>query len=547
MAIKPSMQPSGSKTRARAAGSAATGAARILAAAVDHHRRGLLEEAAGLYRRVLHAMPEQPDALHLLGQIEQANGNLVEALALIERAIAASGGVAAYHVSRGSVLLSLGRAEEAAAMLRQALALAPDSAEASNVLGNAMLTLGDPASAIECYRRAITLRPQYAEAHNNLGSALRSIWRLEEAEAELARAIELRPNYASAFANLGLVLQERGRYGEAMGAYDRAIAADPAHPTARANRAMLLLLLGRLREGFAEYEWRWRMPGFATPAPAFPQPKWDGGDLAGRTLFVHAEQGLGSAIQFVRYVRIAAAKGGRVLLECRRPLHRLFESSRGGADGIEVVMKGEPLPAFDRHAPLMSLPNLLGATLDTIPAEIPYLEARPADIAAWRERLAGVPTPRIGLVWAGNPRHENDRNRSMPAARFAQLIERSRASFFSLQIPAAAEDLAALPSGSVTDLAPALGDFADTAAVIENLDLVISVDTAAAHLAGALGKPVWLLLPYVPEWRWMLERDDSPWYPTMRLFRQRCPGDWREVIERLTVALQSWQPDQARP
>ena len=543
--MRQSMQRRRPISNARPDKSDATAAARILDAGVDHHRRGLLDEAAAFYRRVLKDYPKHPDALHLLGRIAEAKGDPAQALALIDRAIAAGGKIAAYHASRGSVLLSLGRAEDAASSLRQALSFDPDSAEATNVLGNAMLAQGDPAAAIECYRRALTLRPQYPEARNNLGSALRSTGRLEEAEAELASAIGLRPNYASALANLGLVLQERARYDEALDMYDRAIAADPAHATARGNRAMLLLLLGRLREGFAEYEWRWRMPGFATPRREFRRPPWAGDDLAGRTLFVHAEQGLGSAIQFVRYAGLLAARRGQVIVECRPPLYRLFESSLVRRDRtVAVVLKAATPPPFDCHAPLMSLPHLLGTTIDAIPAEVPYLSARPADIVAWRQRLVDQPRPRIGLVWAGNPGHENDHNRSMPARLLTPLVARSRASFFSLQVPAAADDLATLPPGGVTDLAPALGDFADTAAVIENLDLVISVDTAAAHLAGALGKPVWLLLPYVPEWRWMLERDDSPWYPTMRLFRQHSAGDWTGVVERVSTTLQSWQPGQ---
>jgi Tfp pilus assembly protein PilF len=515
---------------------------------VDCHRRGLLDQAAALYRRVLEAVPEQPDALHLLGRIAEARGDPAQALGLIDGAIAANGRVSAFHASRGSVLLSLGRSEDAARSLRRALSLEPNSAEANNVLGNATLALGKPAAAIECYRRALALRPEYPEALNNLGSALRASGRLEEAEAELARAIALRPSYASALANLGLVLQERARYGEALEMYDRAIAADPTHASARGNRAMLLLLLGRLQEGFAEYEWRWRMPGFATPARTFPQPMWDGTDLGQRTLFMHAEQGLGSAIQFVRYVGLLARQGSRVIIECRRPLHRLFETSLASPGGsVAVVRRGNALPPFDCHAPLMSLPHLLGTTMQSIPAEIPYLRAPPADGTTWRARLAGSPRPWIGLVWAGNPKHENDHNRSMAAPHLAPLVASARASFFSLQVPAAPQDLAALPPGRVDDLAPALGDLADTAAVIENLDLVVSVDTASAHLAGALGKSVWLLLPYVPEWRWLLNREDSPWYPTMRLFRQHQAGDWADVVERVKVALASWSGEAEPP
>jgi tetratricopeptide (TPR) repeat protein len=542
MPKRPNMQRRGSSPGSMPAGSVAAGTGRILAEAVERHRRGLLDEATALYKRVLAMRPNQPDALHLLGRIADAKGEPVSALALIDRAIAADGYTAAFHVSRGSVLLSLGRADEAKHALQQALRLDPNSAEAHNTLGNALVRSGERNAAVECYRRALAIRPQYAEAHNNLGSALRALGRLDEGETELRYAIELRPGYASALANLGLVLQEQARYGEALEAYDKAIAADPAHPAARGNRAMLLLLLGRLREGFAEYEWRWHMPGFARPHREFPQPMWGGDALAGRTLFVQAEQGLGSAIQFVRYVGLAAAKGGRLILECQRPLQRLFAHSlaRPGRPAAGVVVKGEELPRFDCHAPLMSLPHLLGTTLDTIPGEAPYLTAPPDDVAAWRGRLAGAPRPRVGLVWAGNANHENDHNRSMSPRLLAPLVANTRVPFFSLQVPAAPDAVAAFPAGSVSDLAPGLGDFAVTAAVIANLDLVISVDTAVAHLAGALGRPVWLLLPYVPEWRWLLDREDSPWYPTMRLFRQGKAGDWESLVERVTEVLFAW-------
>jgi tetratricopeptide (TPR) repeat protein len=521
---------------------AAEGSRRMLAEAVQAHRAGRLDEAAALYRRILTVQPRHADVLHLSGQIAESNGDHATALAFIARAIAANGHITAFHVSEGIVLLALGRLDEARRALQRALRLDRDSAEAHNVLGNVLQRLGERDASLASYGRALALRPRYAEAHNNLGSALRALGRLDEAESELHRAVELRPGYAAALANLGLVLQEQGRYGEALDGYDRALASDPAHATAHGNRAMLLLLLGRLREGFAEYEWRWRMPGFATPRREFPQPLWNGGALAGRTLFVHAEQGLGSAIQFARYAGLAAARGGRVFLECRRPLRRLFAQSlaRPGGPAAGVVVKGEELPPFDCHAPLMSLPHLLGTTLDTIPGEVPYLTARREDVAAWRERLAGAPRPRIGLVWAGDANHENDHNRSMPAHFLAPLVADAPAGFFSLQVPARGELSAVFPAGRVADLAPTLADFADTAAVVANLDLVISVDTAVAHLAGALARPVWLLLPRVPEWRWLLDREDSPWYPTMRLFRQHEAGDWQGLVDRATRVLRAW-------
>jgi len=520
------------------------GATGLLALAVAHHRGGRLGEAAALYRKIPARDAGYPDALHLLGLIEHASGRHLQALALIERAIGLRDGIAAYHVARSVVLSALDRAGEAEAAAGRALVLAPEDAEALNALGIARMRQGDAEAAAGCHRRALAARPAFAEAANNLGVAFRGQARLGEAEAALREAIRLRPGYASAHANLGLVLQDLGRYAEALTSFDEAVAADAAHPAAHGNRAMLLLLLGRLEEGFAEYEWRWRMPGFATPRRDFPQPEWDGGLLPGGTVLVHAEQGLGSAIQFVRYAQAVAERCGRLVLECQPPLARLFRQSLAAPEGpvAEVIVKGEPLPGFDRHVPLMSLPYRLGTTATSIPAAVPYLRAAADDIERWSRRLrdpacvAGAPPLRVGLVWAGNRQHENDANRSMPPAALAPLLGCPGARFFSLQVPADPAGLDVM-GDRVTDLAGQLSDFADTAALMQSLDLVISVDTAAAHLAGALGRPAWVLLPYIPEWRWQLDRADSPWYPTVRLFRQQAPGDWHGVVRSVAAAL----------
>ncbi|MFO1155288.1 MAG: tetratricopeptide repeat protein [Rhodospirillales bacterium] len=445
----------------------ASPAARDLAAAVQRHQNGRLGEAADLYRRVLAREPRQADALHLLGLLEHGRGRHGEALALIERAIAANARIAAFHIAHGTVLGALGQPDSAADALARALAIDPAHPEALNALGNLRLAAGDAAAAVEAYRQAFAARPDYVEALSNLGSALRAQGRLAEAETTLRQAISLRPAYVSALANLGLVLQEQARWDEALATYDAALAADGAHPAARGNRAMLLLLLGRLEEGFAEYEARWQMPGFSTRRRDLGCAAWDGSPLDGQTLLVHAEQGLGSAIQFVRYAALAASRGARVVLESQAPLLRLFRQSLVGT-GLPVeavIRKGEALPSCDRQAPLMSLPHLLGTTLESIPADIPYLSASADDVAAWRQRLAATPMPRIGLVWAGNARHENDHNRSMPAASLAPLVAGTAASFFSLQVPAKPDDLDSLPPGRVTDLSAQLRDFADTAAV----------------------------------------------------------------------------------
>lgn len=508
-----------------------------LAEAIGHHRQGRLEHAALLYERVLAAAPKQPDALHLLGLVAHQRGDQRRARALIDKALARQPGNAVFLNSLGSVLLAEGEAERARAVLVRAVRAKPGYAEALNNLGNAFARLGRGDDALKAYDDALALRPGDAQTLNNRAAVLKTLGRLQEAEADFVAATARDPRYATAHANRGLVLHDLGRYDEAEACYQQALLLEPQHAQAHANRAVLLLLRGHFEEGWREYAWRWRAEGFTTPRRAFVEPEWDGRALDGRTILLHAEQGIGSAIQFVRYVFEVAAAGGRIVLECQRPLERLFRWSLAGDDGpvAAIVAKGEMLPAFDVHLPLMSLPERCATTLATIPSHIPYLKAAAADIASWERRLKGAARPRVGLVWAGNPNHSNDRNRSAAAAVLAPLVA-AGGSWFSLQVGASA-GVGEFPAGTVIDLAPNLHDFAETAAVLSVLDLVISVDTAVAHLGGAMGRPVWLLLPFVPEWRWLLDRADSPWYPSMRLFRQRAPGDWAEVIGRVRAAL----------
>jgi tetratricopeptide (TPR) repeat protein len=528
---------------ARTAGGAAVQHALI--EAVRRHQAGDLDAAADACARILSVDPRHPDALHLAGVIAHQRGDDARARALIGKAIKLSPRNASYHNTLGVALLGMDQGAAAAAAFRRALALDCSYAEAHNNLGNVLMRDRLAAEAEHCYRRALAARPGYPVAHNNLGSALRAQGRLDAAAAAYREALALAPGYVGAICNLGRVLHEQARYEDALRHFDRALALDPDHAESHANRAIVLLLLGRFEEGWREYEWRWRVKSFAATGFAgeprdFGKPAWDGTNLAGRRILVHAEQGQGSAIQFVRYVPLVAARGGRLILECQRPLARLF-AGLVTASGGALVINGEAFPAFDVQAPLMSLPRILGTGLATIPAKVPYLGVDPALSEEWERRLAPWPRPRVGLVWAGNPRHENDANRSMPVTALAPLLPQDegdeRIALFSLQVGASATDRAWLGSTPVHDLAPDLGDFADTAAVLGHLDLVISVDTAVAHLAGALGRPVWLLLPFVPEWRWMLEREDSPWYPTMRLFRQTAPGDWGALMARVAAAL----------
>ncbi len=379
--------------------------------------------------------------------------------------------------------------------------------------------------AVARYRRALALRPDYPEAHNDLGSALAQQGRLDEAVAHYGRALALRPDYPEAHSNLGSALADQGRLDEAVAHFRRALALKPDYPEAHSNLAMVLLAQGDMDAGWAEYEWRWKMPHAVKAARSFAQPRWRGEAAEGRTLLIHAEQGLGDTVQFCRYAPLAANRGLRVILEVQEPLVRLLR----GLPGVDrVVGQGEALPPFDLHCPMLSLPLALATATESIPSAASYLHADPAQVAAWRTRLAAMGSGRlrIGLAWAGNPDLPADHRRSLAPDRLAPLFDLSGLHVFSLQKdgPAAPE---AFP---LTDLMGEVGDFADTAALVANLDLVISVDTAVAHMAAALGKPVWLLNRFDSCWRWQAGRRDSPWYPTLRLYRQPRPGDWAPVL-----------------
>jgi Flp pilus assembly protein TadD len=473
---------------------------RKIALAFENHRAGKVEAAAALYQEVLETDPDNGDALHGLGVLAYHRGDLHEAEELFRKSIRSCGDNALCHYHLGALLQQQRDWEGAAAS----------------------------------FRRSLALDPRSADAHAGLGGVLYQRGERQAAEEILRRALELDPNHAHAHSSLGVALTARCLLAEAMAALDKAVALRPEDGTCRWNRAVPLLLSGNFEDGWPEFEWRLRLPG-ATPTQ-FPQPRWNGDDLAGKTLLLHAEQGLGDTIQFCRYLPEVLATGGRVLLGVQPSLKRLM-GSLTGVEGSQVLTDGDALPAFDVHCPLLSLPGLFGTRLDTIPADIPYLAAEADRVEVFNNKI-GNDGFKVGLVWAGNPRLKNDRSRTIPLAGFRRLAGLPDVRCFSLQKdkrPGDEQLLAAWPG--VTDLAPDLQDFADTAAAIEALDLVISVDTSVAHLAGALGRPVWVLLPFAPDWRWLLHREDSPWYPTMRLFRQSEARSWPEVLAVVEEAL----------
>lgn len=424
-----------------------------------------------------------------------------------------------------------GRLGAAVAGYAQAIALRPLDSRAYNNLGVALRAQGKPHAALASYRRARALKPEDPGLHSNMGNVLRTLGRLEEAAASIRRSVELRPEASDPWRNLGLVLRDLGALDEAIDCFDRALALRPGHVDILWDRTYARLLAGDLERGFAGYEVRW---GLSEAAPrGFKEPMWDGAALDGRTILLYAEQGYGDTIQFARYVPMVAARGGRVLLECKAEMRALLQHLPGVA---EFVVKGDDLPAFDVQAPLASLPWLFGTRLDTVPGEVPYLTT-PAGPGPRIEAAPGIKA-RVGIAWGGSPTHKNDSNRSLSLTQFLGLVERPDLAFYSLQKGARAKELATTGAGAlIRDLDPHMGDFADTARLVDALDLVITVDTSVAHLAGALARPVWILLPFAPDWRWMRDREDSPWYPTARLFRQERAGDWPGLFERVGRAL----------
>jgi len=552
--------------------------------ALQHHQAGRLAEAEALYRQILAVDPRHFDSLQLLGAIALQVGQSDVAVGLIRQAIALKPDYAEAHNNLGVALRDQGQLDQAIAACRRAIALRPNYPEAHSNLGAALRANGQFDEAIAACREAIALRPDHPEAHVNLGTALQGKGQLDEAVAAYREAIVLKPDLSEAHSNLGTTLQDKGQLEEAVAAYREAIALKPKYPEAHNNLGDALRLAGQLDEaiasyrqaialkfdypethsylalallvqgdflrGWEEYEWRLKLKDVACLQQNFTQPRWDGGSLEGRTLLLHAEQGFGDAIQFIRYVALAAWRGGKIIIECPPDLQRLFQRM---VPELPVIAKGQALPAFDVHCPLLSLPRIFSTDLTNLPRTVPYLHADAADAAIWRERIAGLgssirpsgpdrpssPDLKVGVVWAGSPTHKNDRHRSLKLASLAPLAEVRGVRFVSLQKGDAATEGRTAPAGlELIDVAEELKDFADTAALIANLDLVIAVDTAVVHLAGAMGRPVWTLLPFVPDWRWLLERTDSPWYPTMRLFRQPALGDWDSVIRRVAKELE---------
>ena len=534
--------------------------------AVALHRQGRLREAERIYASILAENPGQFDALHLLGLARHQQGHAVEALRLIGAALRAQPGSADALSNYGLVLDALKRCEEALASFDQALALDRRHVNALNNRALTLSNLGRAEEALASWDEALTADPDHLQALHNRGNALHSRKRHEEALADYDRFLAVGGDDIDVLNNRGGSLAALGRLAQAIESYDRAIAIDPRRPEILINKAHVLaecqefdralsifaqaaawegkraeaswcaslvrLRLGDFARGWQEYEWRWRQASWAPQRRGFAAPLWLGqAPLAGRTILLHAEQGCGDTLQFVRYAREVAALGATVLLEVQPALKPLLADVAGDA---QIFARGEPLPWFEWHCPLMSLPLAFGTSPETIPCAIPYLKAPESRLRQFRALLGPPRSLRVGIAWAGSPAHKNDHNRSIGLARLGALLSTPAVELVSMQRELSPPEAAALSGNrNVLHVGGELRDFADTAALISLMDLVVSVDTSVAHLAGALGAPVWVLLPFTPDFRWLLGREDSPWYPTARLFQQPRLGDWDSVLKRV--------------
>ncbi len=536
--------------------------------ALIEQARGQLSVACDSCQRALALRPDYAEAHFALGNLLNTLGQGAQAEACFRQALAANRLFFPAHVSLASLLRRRGQFDEARTHLNCALAIDPGMPNSWYVLGNLEVACRNYDAARVCYetalrlkpdwadaharigvmlqaqerldeavgyyRRALELQPRHAEAHYNFGTALAALGRPAEAQEHYQSALAIDPRHLGAHVNLGAIDQSAGRDAEALAHYSRAIEIDPAAAEAHLNRGLLLLAEGRLGEAWPDYDWRVRVSHF--PVRRIDKPLWDGSDLAGRRLLVHAEQGLGDTLHFVRYLRLLAARGVEPIVQVQAPLVPLLAES-----GYErLVADDEPTPQCDVQIPLLSLPGVFRTTLKNVPSEVPYLHARDQDVARWRDRLASLDGFRVGIAWQGSATHQRDRERSIPLAAFAPLARIEGVKLVSLQKHSGTEQLRDAPFaihrlGDEWD--PPSRPLVDTAAVMMNLDLVVTADTAIAHLAGGLAARVWVALSTPADWRWMTGRTDSPWYPTMRLFRQSCAGDWGPVMSRIAEEL----------
>lgn len=503
--------------------------------AEEAYYRGALDEARSNCLAVLSRAPDDLRALCLMAAIAVDAKLIEEGAQWAQRAVATSPDAAAAHYAVGRVWESAGRYADAEASYRNAVRLDPGHAKAHNNLGACLHMQGRIDEAIPCYRKALEIDPAQPQANQNYAAFVRDPGAQQAAIAGYRRQIERNPDDAAALANLANLCVEMGRHDEALAYLEQATALEPQYAEAHFSKAYLLLLRGDYARGWQEYAWRWRVDAFNASARRFPQPVWDGRALADGTVLIHGESGFGDMLQFVRYAPLVAARCGTVLLECQPQLRPLLE----GFEGVHrVVARGEALPPFTAHLPLIMLPGIFGATLEDVAWRGPYVRADTQRVAAWRALVGPGAGLKVGLVWAGNPANWGDRKRSLSLDMLAPMARVPDATFYSLQIGPAAAEAASPPAGlRLVDHTAKIRDFSDTAALASLLDVVLTIDTAVCHLGGAMGVPTWVLLAFAADWRFHLERSDNPWYPTMRLFRQPRDGDWAGAVDKAVEAL----------
>jgi tetratricopeptide (TPR) repeat protein len=496
---------------------------------------GKLDMAAACCRKAAELTPDEPSFHGNLGNVLTQQAKFDEAVACYRRVLELDDRAAPAYVGLGGIAMHRKQFAEAAARFRRALELDPGLVEFHHHLGIVLTEQGQYSEAEASFRRLLELQPRHAEGCNNLGVALAKQEKMSEAADWFRRSLQMRPNDAQTHYNLGNVLEVQNKLADAVLSFQRVLALNPDYEGAELALGLSLLASGRLREGWPHYESRWQTPELKDVRRY--EPRWKGEDLAGGTILLSHDQGFGDAIQFVRYAELLQQRGAKVIVECAAPVARLLSTCPGVDD---VVIVGKPLPAFDFALPLVSLPGVLGTTLETIPARVPYLRADAGLVERWRDELGHEPALKVAIAWHGRPSHPNDRIRSIPLSHFESIARTAGIRLYSIQVGHGREQLATIAKDwPIVDLGDKLGDFCDTAAVLCNCDLLITCDSAPAHLAGALGLPVSVALRFTPDWRWMLERDDSPWYPTIRLFRQTQRGDWGDVFERIAAELQS--------
>lgn len=512
------------------------------------HSLGKIDEAIEHFNRAVQLRPNYPEALSNLGYSFHAKGMFDEAIKHCRRSIDLQPNNPDAYNNMGNSLQEKGEFTKARACFQKSLEQRPDHADAMNNLANCLHEMGNTEEAVIWYRKAIELRPVFAKAYGNLGNAMRALGKVDESIEICRKAVEMQPTLEEAHVNLGTALHMAGRFAEGVESCRRAIEIRPEFPEAHKDLSLMLLGLGEFETGWREYEWRLKLPRYFNAPGNFPRPMWDGSDPAGRTILVHAEQGLGDSIHFSRFLPILASKGAKIIFECQAELARLMRQtpmlkemrivSRPGA-GVARELE------YDVHAPLLSLPLLLGILKpsDMLP-QPPYMFPDQTLLQQWRERVGKREGLRIGLAWAGSKTNKSDRHRSLTLSMLGPLA-REGVDFFNLQLGPPGEQANNPPPGmKLINHAAAIGDFADTAALVSELDLVISVDTAVVHLTAAMDRPVWVMVHFAPDFRWLLKGDTTPWYPSMRLFRQTKTGNWSDVIERIAEELGGWLKSQ---